>query len=1122
MVSTRKFGVGSDLALSEPLIYPTSLGQARLWFLDQLVSHSALYNISAALRLQWSVDPQILERVLAEVVRRHDILRTTFSVRDGEPMQCVASESAPRLTFVDLSALDNALRESELAQLSSAQGQRPFDLEAGPLFRSVLIRLGPADFALVLTLHHIVFDGWSSDVLTRELSLLYEAFAAGRVSPLPELPIQYADYAVWQREWLRGDEAQRQLSNWRRQLAELPTLILPTDRERPRMRRFLGASVPLALPCELIRRLRKVAAEEDCTLFMALLAGFAALLHRYSGQNDVIIGTPVAGRNRVELEQLIGFFVNIVVLRCDCRADPTYRELLRGIRELTLGAYAHQDYPFDRLVEELHPDRDISRNPLFQVTFQLESRHVAAADPGRRAAPTTREGSEEPAGQQDAGAGVAKFDIGFNLIDEGGRVGGLVEYDIDLFERSTVERLAAHYRALLEAATQGDEPISQLSMQEEDSALVAQTSRAPRQERHYLCVHEIFRARAAERPDAIALEYGSRTTSYAELDRRSDEVARMLRRRGVRAGDRVAIFLPRGPALIAAMLGVLKAGAGYVPVDLDCPVLRLRHIVADTGARVIITAAGGARGLADGLDAGVQLDELQLDESPLPDAELLESPAEPLALSSEALAYVVYTSGSTGEPKGVCVPHRAIVRLVVEADYVQLTPEDKVVQASNTSFDAATFEVWGALLSGACLVITDPLVSLSPRDLAAALERHAITTMFVTTALFNQLAAFDPAMFRRLRHVLFGGERVDVHSVRRVLSAGPPERLVHVYGPTENTTFSTWDLVQAVPADAQTIPIGRAIRSSSAVILDAHRDPVPVGVRGELYVGGDGLALGYHGAPELTAQRFIVHGAGENAVKLYRTGDVVRQLPDGRIEFVGRADDQVKIRGFRIEPGEVESALRQFQGLEQAIVVPREDPSGGLMLVAYVVPAGEAPDIDLLRAFLKARLPAYMRPSAFVVLAALPLNANGKVDREALPAPDRSALDPHQEENPATPLEQKVARAWCEVLRRDSIGMEENFFDAGGHSLLLTHLHLKLQELCDVRFSITKLFEYPTVRLFSRGMLEHLPPGAADSAHRSASEEVQAEADILKTGGRLALQERARRQREALRRHREP
>jgi amino acid adenylation domain-containing protein len=1120
MASTREFGVGSDLVASEPLIYPTSLGQARLWFLDQLVSRSAVYNISAPLRLQWSVDPQVLERVLAEVVRRHDILRTTFSVRDGEPVQCIASMDAHHLSIVDLSALDNTLRESQLARLLSEQGQRPFDLEVGPLFRSVLIRLGPADFVLVLTLHHIVFDGWSSDVLTRELSVLYQAFVEARVSPLPDLPIQYADYAVWQREWLRADEAQRQLGYWRQQLAELPTLILPTDRERPRMRRFLGGSVPLALSWELIARVRKVAAEEDCTLFMALLAGFAVLLHRYSGQSEVIIGTPVAGRNRVELEQLIGFFVNIVVLRCDCRGDPTYRELLRRTRELTLGAYAHQDYPFDRLVEELHPDRDISRNPLFQVTFQLESRHLAAADPGsRRSAPAAREGSEKRAAQQDAGAGVAKFDIGFNLIDEGGRVGGLVEYDIDLFERSTIERLAARYRALLEAATQGAEPISQLSMlAEEGAVLVEEADRAPTPECHYLCVHEIFRARAAERPDAIALEYGSRTTSYAELDRRSDEVARMLHREGVRAGDRVAIYLPRGPALIAAMLGVLKAGAGYVPMDLDCPMLRVRHIVADTGARMVITAAGGARGLADGLDAGVQLHEMHLDEPAPPGAESLE----PLVLSSEALAYIVYTSGSTGEPKGVCVPHRAIVRLAVDTDYVQLTPEDKVVQASNTSFDATTFEVWGALLSGACLVITDPLVSLSPRDLAAALERHAITTMFVTTALFNQLAAFDPAMFRRLRHVLFGGERVDVHSVRRVLSAGPPERLVHVYGPTENTTFSTWELVHAVPVDAQTIPIGRPIRSSSAVVLDAHRDPVPVGVRGELYVGGDGLALGYHDAPELTAQRFIVHGAGKSAARLYRTGDVVRQLPDGRIEFVGRADDQLKIRGFRIEPGEVESALRKFQGLEQAIVLPREDPSGGLMLVAYIVPAGEAPDIGLLRAFLKARLPAYMRPSAFVVLAALPLNANGKVDREALPAPDPLALNPHREEGPATPLEQKVARAWCEVLKRDSIGMDENFFDAGGHSLLLTHLHLKLQELCDLPFSITKLFEYPTVRLFSRRMLEQLTVSAADSAHHSVSIDVQAETDIPKTGSRLALQERARRQREALRRHGEP
>ncbi|HZG42966.1 MAG TPA: amino acid adenylation domain-containing protein, partial [Longimicrobium sp.] len=1026
---------------------PLSFAQERLWFLDRLEPGSTTYNMPAALRLTGALDEAALERALSEIVRRHEALRTTFAEADGSAVQVIAPFGGFALPVEDLSGLSESDREAAVTRRAGEEARRAFDLSAGPLFRAALLRLGAEEHVLLLSMHHIVSDGWSMGVFFRELSALYEAYREGGESPLPELPVQYADYAVWQREQLAGEALERQLSYWRERLAGAPELLeLPTDRPRPAVQTYRGASVPMDLSPELLEGLQRLGRSEGATLYMTLLGAFQVLLSKYGVGEDVVVGSPIAGRTRREVEELIGFFVNTLVLRTDVSGNPSFREVLRRVREAALGAYEHQEVPFEKLVAELQPERSLSHSPLFQVMFTL---HDAGGGGGAL--------SGLKVGGVGAAREIAKYDLSLTLSVTPQGLRGALNYSTDLFERGTIEGMLGHLARVLEqVAADADMRLSRLVLTgpEERARVVVEWNRTERAYPRGVCVHELFEAQVRERPGAVALAWGEESLTYRELDARANQLANHLVRLGVGPDARVGVLLERSAELIVSILAVLKAGGAYVPLDPGYPAERLRLMLADSSVRVLLSRGD----LAGVVEAG-DLDVVHLDQAA--DALASESAEAPRSgATAENLAYIVYTSGSTGKPKGVMVAHRHVVQLVVETDYVRFRPGDRVAQASNASFDALTFEAWGAFLNGATLVGIPRDVLLSPSALHRMLREERITTLYQTTALLNQLSREQPDVFAPLREVLFGGQAVDADSVRRLLKAGGPERLLHMYGPTETTAWCSWEPVEHVPEDALTVSVGRPTGNQRIYLLDAALNPVPVGVRGEAYAGGDGVVRGYLDRPGLTAERFVPDPfASEPGARMYRTGDRLRWKADGRLEFIGRVDEQVKVRGFRIEPGEIEATLTAHAGVHEARVIVREDEPGEQRLVAYVV--GEA-DADALREHLRLSLPEYMVPSAFVGLEGIPLTPNGKLDVKALPAPDLTSAE-GQYVAPSTPVEEVLAGIWAEVLRLERVGANDSFFEVGGHSLLATRVVSRVRAVFSVELPLRALFEGPTV-----------------------------------------------------------
>jgi amino acid adenylation domain-containing protein len=1011
---------------------PLSFGQERLWFLEHLTPGSATYHVPLALRLGGALDTRALESAWGEVVRRHEVLRTRYVEHEGTPTQVIEPAQPPAIPAEDLSRLPSA--ESELRERLRAEAMRPFDLAAAPPVRVRLWRVAKDDHVLLICIHHIATDGWSTGVLQAELSALYTAFRDGAAPPLPEPGVQYADYAAWQRAHLSGERLDAQLAYWRTRLADAPRLELPGDASSaadpdPR--------VALRLPEWVTEGVEGLARTHRCTPLVVMLAAWQLLLGRLSGQDDVVVGSPVAGRTRPELEGAIGFFVNMLPMRTDLSGDPTFAELVARARETTLGAYQHQEVPFEKLVEALAPERSTDVNPLFRAVFMLQdTRTDALGLPGIRVRPV-------PLG----GAG-AKFDL-LLAAETNGALG--LEYRADRFGRAMAAGVLARYGRLLEqVVAYPDRRVAGVDLlsPEEHVRMLADWNRTSSAYPRHLCVDDLVREIAGRAPHALALESERGTISYAELEERANRLAHLLRERGVGAEARVGVLLERGTEWVVALLAILKAGGAYVPLDPEYPAERLAYMLHDSGARLLLTRAA----LADRVASAARvllLDEEALDGHP---ATPPESGAVP-----ESLACVIYTSGSTGTPKGVAVPHRAIVRLVRGNDYAPLGEDDRVAQLSNASFDAATWELWGALTAGAALVLVPREIVFEPSALAVLLRDRRITALILTTALFNQVARQAPGAFRGVRHLLFGGEQVDPAAVRAVLEGGAPERLLHLYGPTENTTYSTWHRVEHVEERAHTVPIGRPVAQSTAYVLGAGHRPVPPGFWGELYVGGDGVARGYLGRPALTAERFVPDPfSAEPGARLYRTGDRVRWSAEGALEFGGRFDQQVKVRGFRIEPGEIEAALLGHPQVSEAAVVTRED-GGERRLVAYLV--GEVPTAEL-RTYLRERLPEYMLPAAFVALDELPLTPNGKLDRARLPAPEaeESAFVA-----PRTPTEEAVAAAWAEVLGRERVGVHDNFFEIGGHSLLATQVVTRLRRALDRDVPLRALFEAPTV-----------------------------------------------------------
>lgn len=1068
---------------------PLSFAQQRLWFLDQLMPGSAFYNIYNIVRLKQSLSINVLERCLREMVRRHEVFRTRFAVGDGMPVQVIAPGANEALRVVDLRTLTFGARRVEAQRLATEEARRPFDLASGPLMRAVLLQMDDSEQLLLISMHHIVTDGWSMGIFFRELGALYEAFVLGRPSPLPELPIQYADFAVWQREQIKGELKERVLSYWREQLADAPVLALLTDRPRAAVQSFRGAFEALTFLSVLNEGLKELSRREGVTLFMTTLAAFKALLYRYSGQEDIVVGSPIAGRNRTELEALIGFFVNTLVLRTRFDGRLSFRELLRRVQKVALEAYAHQDLPFEMLVEELQPARDLSRNPMFQVMFQLVT--AAGGQPEADATGLPLEVTVE----------TAKFDLTVTLSDTGGSLTGSLEYNTDLFDTATIVRLIGHYRMLLEGIVANpDTPLDELPLlSTEERQRLAAWNATESAYPNTRGVHRLFEERAAASPDAAAVcLVDGETLSYGELNTHANRLARVLRQEGVAPEEPVGICLERSLQMIVATLAVLKAGGSYLPLDPTYPKRRLATMLGDAGARLLLSRSALRELLPED---GLRVIFLDRD---WPEIERASGADLDGADDGERLAYVMYTSGSTGVPKGIGVPHRAIARLVLNSDYLSIRPGDRVAHASNCSFDAATFEIWGALLNGAQLVVVPKEVTISCQGYVDFIQQQHFHVLFVTTALFNQVVQHAPWAFHPVRDLLFGGEAADPHWVREVLEHGPPERLLLMYGPTESTTYATWQLVQSVPQGVATVPIGRPVANTLVYVLDAQHWKVPVGVPGELTIGGDGLARGYLGQPGLTAEKFIPDPfAATPGARAYRTGDRARYRDDGTIEFLGRSDHQVKLRGFRIELGEIQAALEEHPGVGVAAVVLREAPTGDRRLVAYLVPrGGAAPSADELRSFLRECLPEYMVPAAFVALEALPLNPNGKLEQSALPPPsDGDAGAAAGFVAPQTPNERLIAEIWREVLGREQVGIHDNFFDLGGHSLSMARVHNWLRERIPHEVSMIDLFQYPTISSLAR-RLDSLEVPAAPMAEEN--------------GRRQQVQERVARQKQAL------
>ena len=1061
------------VAVSRAEHLPLSFAQQRLWFIDQMLPGSIMYNLPLAVRLTGKLAFRALEETLSEIVRRHEVLRTTFRAVDGQPVQVIHPSQRVPVALIDLLGLSEAAQQEESERLLAADARRPFDMAAGPLLRVTLLRLSAKEHVVLFTMHHIVSDGWSMSVFVKEVAALYEAYLEGKVSPLPELSVQYADYAVWQREWLQGEVLAGQVDYWREQLRGAPAVLeLPTDKVRPLVQRHRGAHHSFSLPVALTRQLRELSRSESASLFMTLLAGWQLLLGRYSGQDDVVVGTPIANRHRGEVEPLIGFFVNTVALRTRLEAGLSFRALVGQVKETALGAYAHQDVPFEKLVEELQPARSLSHTPLFQVFFALQNAPVGELQlPGLALEPVRHSGEER-----------SHFELSLSIgeLAEGLWCG--LGYNTDLFAAATIERLAGHYERLLWAAVRSPErAVSELEMLSGEEREQLRGWRGS--EREYGpagLVHELFAAQAEQQPEAAAVTDGERVVSYGELNGRANQLARLLRERGVGAEVLVGVCVERSVAAVVAQLAVWKAGGVYLPLDGEQPAGRLEFMLRDAQPGLVI--------VGEGLPAGVSAGAVPVLSLAACGAELARASAGAVevAVSGEQLAYVIYTSGSTGEPKGVAVEHVQLSHTLQGAQEVyEFSAEDVVPCLAPLTFDISMFEVWGPLLGGGRVVLVDSRAALQAEVAAKVLEQA--TFLHAVPGLMRHLASVaeqGTGSYPQLRGLLVGGDVVSPELVRQVGEVFPATQLTIGYGPTEATIMcASYRVTAAEPVAHQLV--GRALGNVSLRLLDRHAQEVPVGVVGEIYIGGAGVARGYLNRPELTAERFV-RLEGE---RYYRSGDLGRWLANGLLEFVGRADEQVKVRGYRIEVGEVEAALSSHERVKEAVVTARADGSGEKRLVAYFVAAEEpAPTIAELREHLQERLPEYMVPTVYVELAKIPLTALAKVDRKALPEPEAAGVVRDAEYlAPRTATEEILAGLWGEVLGVARVGVTDNFFELGGHSLLATQLMSRVRAAFSVEVPLRSVFGKPTIE----GMAVVIEEILIEEINRLSDDEVQ-------------------------------
>ena len=1041
--------------------FPLSFAQQRLWFLDQLTPGNFTYNILIGVRLTGTLDGRALERSLNELVKRHEVLRTAFKTINGQPVQAIASNLELKILEIDLRSLPETERSREVERLIATEAKLAFDLSQAPLLRAKLLQLSDSNWVLLLSTHHIISDAWSMGIFIQELATFYQAFCTGKPSPLPELSVQYADFASWQRQWLQGEVLETQLAYWKKQLGgNLPVLNLPTDRPRPAVQTFRGAVHKFTIPKAIAEEMTKLSQREKATLFMVLLAAFKTLLYRYTGQEDILVASPIANRNRREIEELIGFFANTLVFRTNLSSNPTFKELLASVREVALGAYNHQDLPFEKLVEILQPERDLSHNPLHQVVFYL--RNVPTPEIKLPGVTLSNLEIEQK---------TAKFDLALGLEEGLEGINGTLEYSEDLFDASTARRIAGHFITLLESiAANPEQRISNLPIltKPEQQQLLFEWNNTQSELPKNQCVHGLFEAQTERTPDAIAVVFKNEYLTYLELNKKANNLASYLQKIGVNPEVLVGIYVERSLEMMVGLLGILKAGGAYVPLDPAYPPERLAFMLEDAKISVLLTQKKLLETLPKNSASLVFLDA---------DWEGISSCDEPVVglQNSSNLAYVIYTSGSTGKPKGVQISHASVVNFLSSMrQQLAIADRDVWLAVTSLSFDIAALELFLPITTGSRVVVASREVASNGEKLLETLTNSGATVMQATPASWKMLLAAGWQGNNQLK-ILCGGEALPRQLANQLLLRGAA--VWNLYGPTETTIWST---LYQVDCKDESVSIGRPIANTQIFILDRYLMPVPIGVFGELHIGGAGLSRGYLNRPELTAEKFIPNPFAKDPIhasfilhpsslilseRLYKTGDLARYLPDGNIEFMGRSDHQVKVRGYRIELGEIEETLRQHPAVQDAAAIAGDDGSGNQRLVAYVVlDPDKLPSISNLRGYLQEKLPEYMVPSAFVTLESLPLTPNGKLDRRALPQKCDRVSEETAFTAPQTPTEKELAQIWMAVLELEKVGINESFFDIGGHSLMAMQLVSRVRTRFGVELPLYDFYAAPTIQ----------------------------------------------------------
>ncbi|MEE3956197.1 amino acid adenylation domain-containing protein [Peribacillus frigoritolerans] len=1055
--------------IEEEFIFPASYAQSRLWVMDQLIKNKAVYNIASTISIEGRLNESILEKSLNEIIKRHEILRTNFEIENGELKQIIKSKLLFKLDVEDLLHLNEPEKGNRCSEIERKEALHQFNLSNTPLIRAVLVRLAPGEFKLLMTMHHIIADGWSVGLFIQELSALYESWYRGSEPNLPILEIQYADFSEWEKKWLKDERLDRQLEYWKEQLqGELPVLELPTDRPRPNTQNFKGSIYECRVPLDLTESLRNLSNHEGATLYMTLLAAFQTLLHRLSGQHEVLVGSPVANRNQEEIENLIGCFVNNIVIRTNFSDNPTFLQLLQNIKKITKKAYINQEAPFERVAEIINHEKSNSLSPLFQTMFVLQTTPRVNFELPDLKLLVSRNQNE-----------TSKYDLTLDMMETEDGLVSVFEYNTELFDESTIVRWANHFITLLKSIVEdANVKVSKIPIlsPEENSRIIELNNKKLMFDKE-VCIHQLFEQQVKRSPDDVALTFMGKSLTYLELNQQSNQLANYLIRQGIRHEDLIGICLDRSMEMVISILGILKAGGAYVPIDPSYPKERIAHLIEDSKISLLITKEFSDFELPEHNAETILLD---LDGEKI----ALESSENRINISrSNSLAYVIYTSGSTGKPKGVLVSHENVVRLFKATDeWFSFNRTDVWTMFHSYSFDFSVWEIWGALINGGRLVLVPYWVSRSPEEFYQLLIDEKVTVLNQTPSAFKQLAQVDGKEglmnHSSLRYVIFGGEALDIQSLGSWFDRNGDKnpQLINMYGITEMTVHVSYRPITINDLNNQSSVIGKAIPDLEIFILDKNFQPVPIGVYGEIFVGGDGVARGYLNRSKLTKERFINISLLGQERRLYRSGDLARYLSNGDLEYLGRIDNQVKIRGFRIEIGEIESILSQNKNINEHAVVVREDTPGNKQLVAYLsLVEKDKSFLDELRKFLKERLPDYMNPSIIIELDKLPLTPNGKIDRKALL---ETSLQVDMLTNsfiePTTPFEKKMTEIWSSIFGIEKIGINDNFFEMGGHSLLAAKLIWEVRERLGVELSLQELFLNPTIAELSQYQLREV------------------------------------------------